>query len=72
MLFENRTMLSIENVIQKKLGYLKVPQAFRDVFGSPIYWPEPVNVSTCEDSGKVFLIYEFSKEQMNKIKKQSR
>jgi len=71
-MFENRRKLSIENIIQKKLGYLKVPQAFRDIFGSPIYWPEPADVSTFEDSETVFLIFEFPKGEMNKIRKDKR
>lgn len=71
-MFENRTRLSIENVIQKKLGYLKIPQAFRDVFGSPRYWPEPMNVSTFENNEMVFLIFEFSKSEMNLVRKHER
>lgn len=65
-----RVQLSIEKVIQRKLGYLKVPQAFRDKFGSPVHFPEPKQVSTAEDNDTVFLIYEFPKSEMDKLKKQ--
>ena len=64
-----REQLTIENVIQRKLGYFKVPQAFRDVFGSPIHFPEPSAVSTAEHSDKVFLIYEFPKSEMDKLRR---
>ena len=71
-MFENRVMLSIESVIQRKLGYLKVPKAFRDIFGSPQKWPEVKNVSSFEDEEHVFLIYEFSKDEMNEVRKPKR
>lgn len=64
-----RQVLSIGKVIQRKLGYLKVPQAFRDRFGSPVHWPEPKQVSQCENDEVVFLIYEFPKEEMQALEK---
>jgi hypothetical protein len=65
----SRQALSIGKVIQRKLGYLKVPQAFRDRFGSPIHWPEPEQVSSSENESTVFLIYEFSKTKMQSLDK---
>ena len=66
-----REVLSIEKVIQRKLGYLKVPQAFRDKYGSPVHYPEPKQVSTAETEFGVFLIYEFPKAEMLKLQKPS-
>lgn len=64
-----REPLTIENVIQRKLGYLKVPQAFRDTYGSPVHFPEPTRVSKAEHPEVVFLIYEFPKSEMEKLKR---
>ena len=64
-----RKQLSIANVVQRKLGYLKVPQAFRDKFGSPVHYPEPKVVSEATDSDTVFLIYEFPRSEMELLKK---
>jgi hypothetical protein len=64
-----REQLHIENVVQRKLGYLKVPQAFRDTYGSPVHFPEPTNVSRAEHPDIVFLIYEFPKSEMEKLRK---
>jgi len=65
----DREQLSIENVIQRKLGYLKVPQAFRDIFGSPVHYPEPKRVSKAETHDTTFLIFEFPKAEMDTLKK---
>lgn len=66
----NREQLSVEQVIQRKLGYMKVPQAFRDEFGSPIHFPEPTRVSMAKSQDAVFLIYEFPRTKMDELRKE--
>lgn len=66
-----REELSIGKVIVPKMGYLKIPRALRDDFGSPVNWPEPRRVSTAENDTTVFVIYEFPKMEMLELKKQS-
>lgn len=67
-----REELGMEKVVKRDLPYLKVPQKFRDEFGSPVHFPEPNRVSKSEDINNVFLIYEFPKEGMDKLRKDSK
>jgi len=64
-----REELGIEDVVMRNLPYLKVPQRFRDIFGSPVHFPEPRRVSKSESHDTVFLIYEFPKLDMDKLRK---
>jgi len=67
-----RQELSIGKVIVPKMGYLKIPQALRDEFGSLVNWPEPRRVSTADSDTTVFVIYEFPKLEMLKLKKEGK
>lgn len=67
-----REELGMENVVKKDLPYLKVPQKFRDEFGSPVHYPEPRIVSKSESHDTVFLIYEFPKTEMDKLRKKKK
>ena len=64
-----RKPLRLGKVIVPKLGYLRVPSAFRQIFGSPIYYPEPTEVSTVTQGGGVFLILKFPRKQMEALQK---
>ena len=67
-----REELGMEKVVMPNLPYLKVPQKFRDEFGSPVHYPEPRRVSKSESGDTVFLIYEFPKLDMDKLRKEKR
>ena len=62
-----RRELGIEKVVMTNLPYLKVPQKFRDEFGSPVHYSEPTRVSKSESHDTVFLIYEFPKDEAGKL-----
>ena len=62
-----REELGMEKVVMPNLPYLKVPQKFRDQFGSPIHYPEPKRVSKSENHDTVFLIYEFPKVDLEPL-----
>lgn len=63
-----KTELKTEKVVQQQLGYLKVPSAFKDHYGSPTHYPEPEKVWMSDFRGKIYLIYEFDAGLMNELK----
>ena len=67
-----RENIGIENMIQRGLGYLKVPKAFKDQYGSPVYYPEPLHVSMIVRGEGVLLIYEFSKAGLDRCRRDRR
>lgn len=61
--------LGVGTIIVRGLGYLRVPEAFRQVFGAPKYYPEPSNVLVAEEKRNILLIYKFPKAKMDALKK---
>lgn len=55
------------DLINRDLGYLKVPESVRREYGSPKRYPAP-NVSLEISENEVKLIYKFPRVEMESIK----
>ena len=53
-----------EQLLNIKLGYLKVPQAVKDRFGTPTKYPNPDYRIGCDDDDTFELIFIFPRKDM--------
>jgi len=58
-----------EKLIDNKSGYLKVPQAIKDHYGTPIKWPNPKCRVIRNDEEILEIAYTFDKQIIEKRKR---
>lgn len=52
-----------EKLIVNELGYLKIPQAVKGIYGTPTKFPNP-DWSIIDDKELLILVYKFKKSDM--------
>ena len=66
MMNDNIDKKFVEKILDKSTGYLRIPQAIKDSFGTPKKWGNPT-WRVIEDNEDVFEIsFIFKKEEMNR------
>ena len=60
--------LGIGKLIVPRLGYLRAPPEFKQIYGSLNRCPEPTEVSMAKEKGGVLLIYKFPEAEMEALK----